>query len=233
MAPVYKASVLSPVNLQCFLEWAAGASTTELVEVLEVVCLVNHRPHNYNVVPTRLGPNGCFAIREVLCQDVGCPRCTSGWGGWNFKFQDKRWTPSFAVSPPATDANNSRFLCYELPFPLGAIGLVRNQGVLDHAEALEAYKEAQDRWIRSDAYQRGKTTEVDTENRPVLGGWRPAAASTDAQLSCIFDGFKDAVEEHGSGAATGQCAGVGRTHATMAGQEAEDGGVLEAPVQEL
>ena len=86
--------VYSPLNLGAFLKWAGTASEADLDRAFETVYIVDHRMDEdiFGVVPVmpviiqRADLNITWEMPHVECTEVGCQRCESGRGGYQFRW---------------------------------------------------------------------------------------------------------------------------------------------------
>ena len=99
----------SPWNYTSFITWFGNyASADEQREVLGLYMVVHRQKPSEllqarGIVPQELEPSlrlrdgSVHQLPSLPCQDVGCKRCDEGRGGWQWRWCDKRWTPSAAL----------------------------------------------------------------------------------------------------------------------------------------
>ena len=71
--------ILGDVNLSFFMMWITGASRADLVAIMSVVYIINHRgSHSHPMVI------GGIPMREQSCDIESCCRCARSIGGYKF-----------------------------------------------------------------------------------------------------------------------------------------------------
>ena len=86
--------VHSPLNFSLFMKWCSTAQEEELDAVLNTVHMVEHRsdvcffgtPVLHPVVINRADLGRKWILPPAKCEANNCLRCTSGRGGWQFRW---------------------------------------------------------------------------------------------------------------------------------------------------
>ena len=132
-------SVISDINLSCFLTWYAKAPPSDAIAT-DALWIVDHRAADpYGLRPRALRPSvvnnasgHVWPARTILCQDRECPRCTTGRGGYNFRWirpaSSGGWTPRYAHAP-GLDPQSARRRCYDAWWPYGTRGMLESIGL--------------------------------------------------------------------------------------------------------
>ena len=76
----------SSAMLSAYLEWTKDATLTELADTVPHLWLIEHAPAE-TPAPTING----VSMPQRICATVGCRRCLSLRGGYQFKWTDRRW----------------------------------------------------------------------------------------------------------------------------------------------
>ena len=111
--------VYSPMNLAAFLKWATTASEADLDRAFETVYIVDHRMDEdiFGEVPVmpviiqRADLNITWEMPHVECTEVGCQRCESGRGGYQF-----RWVGPWTCCATIGDEYTTPHELYERAF---------------------------------------------------------------------------------------------------------------------
>ena len=102
--------VHSPLNYGAFMKWCRTATEEELDAVTKKVHMVEHRsdfgpfgqPVLYPVIVKRADLGRQWTLPPAKCQENNCLRCTSGRGGWQFRWIGP-WTCPNTVGDENTD----------------------------------------------------------------------------------------------------------------------------------
>ena len=86
--------VISPLNLTMFLKWAETASEDDIDDAISVIYTTEHTvpawqqgvPQSPPVLIQRADLGLWWAVNQVTCTEPQCRRCTTGRGGWNFRW---------------------------------------------------------------------------------------------------------------------------------------------------
>ena len=94
--------VHSELNFSSFATYISDYATEEEVRDLLELYVVNHRPFitpGFTHVPMCVTFQGVhFELKDRLCTEQFCERCTAGRSGWQFRWVDARWTPQCALN---------------------------------------------------------------------------------------------------------------------------------------
>ena len=102
--------VHSPLNLNAFSKWCRTATEEELEDVMNTVVMVEHRtppelfgiPGPPPIIINRPDLGKQWPLFQVTCNESNCLRCTSGRGGWQFRWIGP-WTCPNTVGDENTD----------------------------------------------------------------------------------------------------------------------------------
>ena len=131
--PEYCHTVFSELNLSSFLGWVSqpGWAQEEYQDVLEKLVFVWHRCPEGAVVTS---PVAALGVRTAQCRDVGCTRCASRQGGFQFRYVSKLFTPAAAVSFYSSGDTgfgegkaHAKAVCSTQHFPVGGLWTARLQ----------------------------------------------------------------------------------------------------------
>ncbi len=115
----------SESNLTSFLYWFKHlASEDEQADALFLPMLIHYGGPFAGIaehVPVTLEFRGVVhEMREEMCRERDCERCSMGRGGWQFRWTDPRWTPQaslhLTLDPLSQMEESSK------PWPLGCHG---------------------------------------------------------------------------------------------------------------
>ena len=137
--PIYCPTVFSEINLSSFLGWVSQPDwdPSEFSDVLDRLVFVLHRiPDGY----PNTSPLERYGVRTAFCKDVGCTRCSSMQGGYQFRYVSSLFTPSAAFAFFSPDDAGfgegkafSKIVCTTQHFPVGGLWTTRlkTMGYLD------------------------------------------------------------------------------------------------------
>ena len=87
--------IISPINLSAFLRWAMAAEEADIDRAMQTVYLLDHRMDGdslhgtvpmFPVIIQRESLNRTWVKNHRPCIDPRCPRCTTGRGGYQFRW---------------------------------------------------------------------------------------------------------------------------------------------------
>ena len=80
----------SQAMLAAFLEWAGAAPVEEMTIAVRHLWIVEHYPRDTAPVTIR-----GIQMQTRPCQASPCTRCSTGKGGYQFRWADRRWLATY------------------------------------------------------------------------------------------------------------------------------------------
>ena len=133
----------SSYNLSSFLTWIrCYATEDEKQSVLQLYILEHRRAPTPEwltakgvepqKVPLQVTVHGkAIVLPKKLCSEVNCWRCTSGTGGYQFRWVDPRWTPRAALNLKLTP-DGVKDEMYTKPWPHGLLPIPQDRSSVPH-----------------------------------------------------------------------------------------------------
>ena len=124
--PTWQEGTISDLNLQMFIEWV-HAHPAEALEVFGQMWIIQHRhllrgPAASGIQPVVwVTPPALQALHRFPCVANNCARCSTGRGGYQFYWCDRRWTPRLCLPMRDLDMDPDSRRCWvqRAAFPYG------------------------------------------------------------------------------------------------------------------